>query len=293
MKKLNLLTCFLSVYFYEIEQKLNGTRNELDLITFQSKTENTDKFLKHYFKNYLSIHNSIKETKIEKLELQIDTQNYQINTKELFNYQILNVFLPEELTSSQKQEITKSKNSIYINPDLYLEISDGKTLFYEPLDIKSIRNDTISDASLQKISPFEWVIFIKKNAHSVSVATGFYLTSFIKKVYSADYIFYPQVSYKNLVKSNRIYRIQNNATLFVENKRKTEVDKIELLVNWQEYLATQWLKIIQIQLTKKNTEQINWINTLKTIPKKFLEYIDNLSEEEKIKIQQKIQKIIN
>ncbi len=35
MNKINLLTCFLYIYFYEIEQKLNSTKNELLFLNIQ------------------------------------------------------------------------------------------------------------------------------------------------------------------------------------------------------------------------------------------------------------------
>jgi hypothetical protein len=290
MQKTNLLTCFLSVYFYEIEQKLNSTKNELELIKSQSEEANTDEFLKHYFKNFLSIHNSIRETKIEKLELQIDSEIHQINIKDLFNYQILNVFLPQELTISQKQEITKSKNSVYTNPDLYLEISDGTTLFYESVELKSTKNDTIPGSSIQQVSPFEWVIFIKRDANSVSVATGFYINSITEKLPFPDRSPRPQVGFKNLAEWNKKYRKEEKNTLFIENKSEINNDKIKLLTDWQDYLASEWLEIIQSDTSKKNEKWFN--NALRKFSIKFLEYTENLSEEDKSKLKEKLKNLI-
>jgi len=257
MNKINLLTCFLYVYFYEIEQKLNSTKNELDLIKFQSEEANTDEFLKRYFKEFLSIHNSIRETKIEKLNLQVDSKTHQIETKKLFNYQIKTVFLPEELTNSQKQEITKSKSSVYTNPDLYLEISDGTTLFYESIELKSTKTDTIPGSSIQQVLPFEWVIFIKRNTNSVSVATGFYINSITEKLPFPDRSPRPQVGFKNLVNWNKKYRKIENDILFVENRSEINSEKIKLLTDWQDYLAAEWLEIIQSDSSKKNEKWFN------------------------------------
>lgn len=286
----NLLNCFLSVYFYEIEQKLNSTKNELELIKFQSEEANTDEFLKRYFKEFLSIHNSIRETKIEKLELQIDSQTYQIDTKDLFNYQITNIFLPEELTVNQKQEITKSKSSVYTNPDLYLEISDGITLFYESVELKSTKNDVIPGSSVQQVSPFEWVIFIKRDSASVSVATGFYINSITEKLPFPDRSPRPQVGFKNLVDWNKKYRKEEKNTLFIETKSELNSEKIKLLTDWQDYLASEWLEIISSESSKKNEKWFN--NALRKFSLKFLEYTENLTEEEKIKLKEKLKRLI-
>lgn len=286
----NLLNCFLSVYFYEIEQKLNSTKNELELIKFQSEEANTDEFLKRYFKEFLSIHNSIKETKIEKLELQVDSETHQIDTKDLFNYQVTTVFLPEELTVNQKQEITKAKSSVYTNPDLYLEISDGTTLFYESVELKSTKNDVIPGSSVQQVSPFEWVIFIKRNATSVSVATGFYINSITEKLPFPDRSPRPQVGFKNLLNWNKKYRKETNKILSIETKSELNSEKIKLLTDWQDYLASEWLEIISSESSKKNEKWFN--NALRKFSLKFLEYTENLTEEEKIKLKEKLKRLI-
>ncbi len=290
MKKANLLTYFLFVYFYEIEQKLNSTKNELGLIKFQSEEANTDEFLKRYFKEFLSIHNSIKETKIKQLELQIDSDIHQIDTKDLFHYQIKTVFLPEELTTSQKQVITQSKNSVYTNPDLYLEISDGTTLFYESVELKSTKMDTIPGSSVQQVLPFEWVIFIKRNINSVSVATGFYINSITEKLPFPDRSPRPQVGFKNLENWNKKYRKVEKNTLFIENRSEINSEKIKLLTDWQDYLASEWLKIIQLDSSKKNEKWFN--NTLRKFSLKFLEYTENLNEEEKNNLKSKLRNLI-
>ncbi|WP_291726096.1 hypothetical protein [Bernardetia sp.] len=290
MNKFNLLNCFLYVYFYEIEQKLNSTKNELDLIKFQSEEANTDEFLKRYFKKFLSLHNSIRETKIEKLNLQVDSEKHQIETKELFNYQIKNVFLPEELTNSQKQEITKSKSSVYTNLDLYLEISDSKTIFYESVELKSTKTDTIPGSSIQQVSLFEWVIFIKRNTSSVSVATGFYINSITEKLPFPDRSPRPQVGFKNLVNWNKKYRKTENNILLIENRSEINSEKIKLLTDWQDYLAAEWLEIIQSDSSKKNEKWFN--NALRKFSLKFLEYIENLNEEEKNNLKIKLRNLI-
>lgn len=290
MKKANLLNYFLIVYFYEIEQKLNSTKNELDLIKFQSEEANTDEFLKRYFKNFLSVHNSIRKTKIEKLELQTDSEIHQIDTKDLFNYQIKTVFLPEELTSTQKQEIAKSKKSVYTNPDLYLEISDGTNLFYESVELKSTKTDTIPGSSIQQVSPFEWVIFIKRNTDSVSVATGFYINSITEKLPFPDRSPRPQVGFKNLSNWNKKYRKEEKNTLFIENRSEINSDKIKLLTDWQDYLASEWLEIIKSESSKKNEKWFN--NALRKFSLKFLEYTENLNEEEKMSLKIKLKNLI-
>lgn len=137
----NLLNAFLLVYFYCIENELNSTKNELLQIKFQSEEANTDEHLKRYFQAYLTQNNTIKNTQLKKLCIKIDEKIHEIDIEQLLNYRIVNVFLPEELTDNQKKNIRTSKKSVYTNPDLYLAISDGETLFYESVELKSTKDN--------------------------------------------------------------------------------------------------------------------------------------------------------
>ena len=187
----NLLNYFLIVYFYKIEHILNQPNNGIENIQFQSEEANTDEYLKKYFQDFLSKHNDISDIHINKLAIKIDNNESFIEIEKLKSFKIINVFLPKELTLAQKEQIKNTKKSVYTNPDLYLEIQNGKNSYFESIELKSTKNDIIPGSSIQQITLFESVIFIKHTKNTVSVTTGFYLNSITEKLH------FPEVSQKS------------------------------------------------------------------------------------------------
>ena len=72
----NLLSSFLIVYFYKIENELNNTKNGLETIKFQSEESNTDEFLKKYFQDFLSKHNNINDINLKRLAVKTDSEEH-------------------------------------------------------------------------------------------------------------------------------------------------------------------------------------------------------------------------
>jgi hypothetical protein len=287
--KPNLLNSFLLVYFYSIENKLNNTKTGLETIKFQSEEANTDEFLKKFFKEFIVKNNSIKKTKFEKLSIKIDAETYIFETKDLLRYEVVNVFLPEQLTETQKKKITEAKKSVY-NPDLYLEITDGREVFYESVELKSTKDNNIPGSSVQQVSPFEWVIFIKRDNDTVSVTTGFYINSITEKLPFPDRSPRPQIGFKTLVEWNKKYRKESDKILSIENITEINKDKIKLLTDWQDYLATEWLEIIKSKTSKNNEKWFN--NALRKFVVKFLDYSDSLTKVEKEKLKKNLNNLI-
>ena len=58
----------------------------------------------------------------------------------LMKIKINRVLLPEEITEDIKKWIKESKNAIYTNPDLCLEIIDSEKIYYETIELKSTTN---------------------------------------------------------------------------------------------------------------------------------------------------------
>jgi hypothetical protein len=135
-KGINHIQYFLTVYFYMLEKHLNNSENDLGKVKFQSEEANTDEHLKKYFQKYILENDSISKTELKSISIKNDNQSTTIKINELTSFKITNVFLPEELSKKQKEEITNSKKSVYTNPDLFLEISDGKNTYFESLDVK-------------------------------------------------------------------------------------------------------------------------------------------------------------
>ncbi len=169
----NLLNSFLIVYFYKIENELNTTKNGLETIKFQSEEANTDEHLKKYFQDFLLKNNDLSDVKLKKLAVKIDAEEHIIEIEKLKTYKITNVLLPEQLSIEQKKSITESKKSVYTSPDLYLEITDGANFYFESVELKSTKDNNIPGSSVQQVSPFEWVIFVKRDNEKVLVTTGY------------------------------------------------------------------------------------------------------------------------
>ncbi|MGB1205015.1 MAG: hypothetical protein ACPG5B_05175 [Chitinophagales bacterium] len=290
-KKPNLLNSFLLVYFYELEKQLNASLdNKLQNIKFQSAEANTDEYLKKYFKQYISQNNNIKSSYLKQLNIKIDSESYTINVANLHKYKIVNVLLPKEINDEQKQHIANSKRSIYTNPDLYLEITDGNCTYFEAVELKSTKNNNIPGSSVQQVTPFEWVIFVKRTKNNVSVATGYYLNSITNKLPFPDRSPRPQISYKTLENWNKKYRKVNDQILSVENITELNQKKIILLNDWQDFLAKDWLRIVQAKSTKNNEKWFN--NALRKFAVKFLDYTENLTEPEKKALKENLKKLI-
>jgi hypothetical protein len=198
--------------------------------------------------------------------------------------------LPEHLSEVQKKTIAESKKSVYTNPDLYLEITDGKNVFFESVELKSTKDNNIPGSSVQQVAPFEWVIFIKREKESVLVTTGFYINSITEKLPFPDRSPRPQIGFKTLVDWNNKYRKESDKILTIETITEINKDKIKLLTDWQDYLATEWLDIVKAKTVKDNEKWFN--NALRKFAIKFLDYSDSLSDEEKLKLKNNLNELI-
>ena len=286
----NLLNSFLIVYFYKIENELNTTKNGLETIKFQSEEANTDEHLKKYFQEFLLKHNDLSNVKLKKLAVKIDAEEHTIDIENLQSYKIKNVLLPEQLSTEQKKSITESKKSVYTSPDLYLEITDGTNIYFESVELKSTKDNNIPGSSVQQVSPFEWVIFVKRDNDKDLVTTGFYINSITEKLPFPDRSPRPQIGFKTLLDWNKKYRKVENEVLTIENITEINNDKIKLLTDWQDFLATEWLEIIKSEESRNSEKWFN--NAIRKFALKFLDYTNSLSESEKEKLKQNLTKII-
>lgn len=288
--KNNLIQSFLTVFFFKIENQLNESPDGLENVKFQSEEANTDEYLKIFFQKYLKNNNDILEIKLSKLVVNIDEEQHSIDIRELKKYKIEDVLLPEELSKKQKKEISESKRSVYTSPDLFLKISDGTNFFFESVELKSTKNNKIPGSSVQQVSPFEWVIFIKREESNVIVTTGFYINSITDKLPFPDRSPRPQIGFKTLVDWNKKHRTIEDSILKISSVTESNKAKIELLEDWQDYLATEWLDII-LKTEKKKTEK--WFNNaLRKFAVKLIEYYDKIDSKERDKLTENLKKLI-
>lgn len=286
----NMLNSFLIVYFYKIENELNTSKNRLETIKFQSEEANTDEHLKKYFQEFIIKNNSITDVKLKKLAIKIDSEVHSIDIENLKSFKISNVLLPEQLNAEQKKRITESKKSVYTNPDLYLEITDGATIYFESVELKSTKDNNIPGSSVQQVSPFEWVIFVKREKEKVLVTTGFYINCITENLPFPDRSPRPQIGFKTLLNWNKKYRKVENEVLTIENIKEIHNDKIKLLTDWQDYLASEWLEIIKSGGSRNSEKWFN--NAIRKFALKFLEYNETLTENEKDNLKNNLMKLI-
>lgn len=198
--------------------------------------------------------------------------------------------MPEHLNAEQKKGITASKKSVYTNPDLYLEITDGINIYFESVELKSTKDNNIPGSSVQQVSPFEWVIFVKRDNEKVLVTTGFYINSITEKLPFPDRSPRPQIGFKTLLDWNKKYRKVENEVLTIENITEINNDKIKLLIDWQDYLASEWLEIIKSEQGRNSEKWFN--NAIRKFALKFLEYSETLTESQKENLKNTLTELI-
>ena len=234
--------------------------------------------------------NDISDVQLKRLAVKIDLEEHIIDIEKLKSYKITNVLLPEQLSLEQKKHITESKKSVYTSPDLYLEITDGKNIYFESVELKSTKDNNIPGSSVQQVSPFEWVIFVKRNKEKVSVTTGFYINSITDKLPFPDRSPRPQIGFKTLLDWNKKYRKVNNDILTIESITEINNEKIKLLTDWQDFLATEWLEIIKAEESRNNEKWFN--NAIRKFALKYLEYTTSLTDKEREKLKSNLKKLI-
>jgi len=277
----------LTLYFYQIERLLNGSPNALQEIKFQSEEANTDEYLKEFFKDFLLQNNSINEEYTPKrLIYTKDGIEQKIETKDFFSYEILDVLLPSDLSKELKTGIKDSKKSVYTSPDLYLVISNGTDIYYESVELKSTKDNSIPGSSIQQVSPYEWVIFLKRTEDKVIVATGYYIHTITDKLPFPDRSPRPQIGFNTLQTWNSHYRYIKGDELVIGNTVEQDNIKLQLLEDWQDYLATQWLEIV---LSCDETKNEKWFNhAIRKFTLKFMEHYEKLSNEEYQQLKRKL-----
>lgn len=278
------------MYFYmlELEVFLNSQKKNLLTVSFQSDKANTDRPLKEYLKSAIENELNMLPSNPIVSKLFIDDQTHSI--EEYRDYKISRVILPDEIDEILKQKIKESKSASYTNPDICLEIKGNSSTFYQTVELKSTKNDSITGSSIQQIIPDEWVIFVRHTLKDIEVVTGQYINSINSKMQFPDRSPRPQVSFKELLSWNSLHRtIENSKLIYTLDDSLT--NKLALLDDWQGVLSKRWIDILlNSEKVKKSEPWFN--NNIRKFILNFLEIYDAYSEEEKALIKSKIQSMI-
>ena len=252
------LNDFLFVYFYQLENELNADCRGLASLKFQSEEANTDEEVKLFFKTYISANQKIKKGVIKKLVIAKNDNQKEANIDDLLKYNISKVLLPNELTTAMKNEIAASKRSVYTNPDLYMQVTNGNgKVDYVSIELKTTKNNQIPGSSVQQVSPFEWVIFVKHtDGGDVDVTCGFYINSITERLPFPDRSPRPIIGFDTLKKWNKANRKVNNSILKYSINVEEEKNKAKILDNWEQVLCDEWLDTI----AKDSRRSEKWFN---------------------------------
>ena len=275
-------------YMLELEVFLNSQKKNLLTVSFQSDEANTDRPLKEYLKSAIENELNMLPSNPIVSKLFIDEQTHSI--EEYRDYKISRVILPDEIDEILKQKIKESKSASYTNPDICLEIKGNSSTFYQTVELKSTKNDSITGSSIQQIIPDEWVIFVRHTLKDIEVVTGQYINSINSKMQFPDRSPRPQVSFKELLSWNSLHRtIENSKLIYTLDDSLT--NKLALLDDWQGVLSKRWIDILlNSEKVKKSEPWFN--NNIRKFILDFLEIYDAYNEEEKALIKSKIQSMI-
>lgn len=171
-----------------------------------------------------------------------------------------------------------------------MEIDNNGKLFYETIELKSTKTDSIPGSSIQQIIPTEWVIFIKHSLNSIAVITGQYINAINSKIQFPDRSPRPQVSFKELSTWNNLYRNIDNHNLIYKYDNSF-LDKLALINDWQSVLSKRWINILfECKEIKKSEPWFN--NNIRKFIIDFLEIYDNLNAQEKVDLKLQIRSMI-
>lgn len=283
------LNFFLAQYFYELESILNGKSEEISQIKFQSEESNTDEFIKDFIKKIILENNTLSDNNISVISLTDGNNSKELNVNEFKDFYISKVIKPNELSNEQKEQIKLRKSSIYTNPDLLLEIKGYNQVFHESVELKSTKNNKIPGSSVQQVTPYEWVIFIKRSNKTVEIATGHYINSVTEKLPFPDRSPRPQIGFNTLVSWNKKHRsLKNKRFTYSFDKEVTE-KKLKMLTDWQEYLTDEWMEIVKSETMLKNEKWFN--NALRKFTIKFLNYSANLNDTELTNLKEQLKEL--
>lgn len=171
-----------------------------------------------------------------------------------------------------------------------MEVKGNGSTFYQTVELKSTKNDSIPGSSIQQIIPDEWVIFVKHTSKNIEVVTGQYINSINSKMQFPDRSPRPQVSFKELLSWNNLHRnIENNELIYTIDD--SLANKLALIDDWQGVLSKRWIDILlNSEKVKKSEPWFN--NSIRKFILDFLKIYDGYNEEEKALIKSEIQSMI-
>lgn len=289
MKGFSIFEAFMLLYLKALE--VNDTLlSDLGKVNFHLDEANSDKEAKAMIKDFMLKNPTISNN--FNLKIDQDSGNLEFKITAIQSIQIIQVYLPNELTEQLKDLIKSTKsNSVYTNPDILVELSNGQETKFFSVELKSTKKNEIPGSSVQQINPYEWVIFIKQG-NPIEIATGLYLNSITEKMQFPDRSPRPQVAFNTLKNWNKENFILDNGSLIFKVTQSEWDNKNKLIDNWKLVLVEQWLKII-LDKNLVLTNRSPWFNeALIMYADKLLAYYETLSEIDKKNFRNKLKSLL-
>ena len=280
--QLNRIDIFLYIYFYELEKKLIENQDIFHEIKFQVDEANIDLPLKVNLKKFIKnqfckIPNEFSQHKL-KIKQSENQEIFTFNYSDYLDIEVIDIFVPQVDDIHQYQDILKNEDKKYTNPDLLFLVQDKTEIFVKTVELKSTKKDIIPGSSVQQIDPLEWVIFLKRQQNKFDISIGQYINCLNSTIPFPDRSPRPQVSFHDLNmwnKNNRIF--QNQELIYIQ---ENNAQKTDILMNWQNHLAHEWLNFLQ--KSQMNDKRETWFNqTIKIFLLKSLTYYETLSKKDK------------
>lgn len=273
---------FLSVKLYLLENN-TSLKNKLSTTTFHADEANTDKELKLVIKSFLLDNGDLDINDEFRIEFKINNKIHKVYYKEINDFRIKNVILPNELSDCHKEWIKNRRAGNYVKPDLLLEIGNDHFLQYITLELKSTKDNKIPGSSIQQVDPYEWTLFVKHNSKEISITSGLYVNSITSRLPFPDRSARPEISFSNLTLWNNYNRIKENdsLTFIIDGK---EIDpKLLILSDWKKSLVMDWVNYVT---SKEKTNK--WFDeALRMFTIELIDLYEKLSDEEKIEFKKK------
>lgn len=280
---------FMCIYMYGLEKSLMKHKDELMAVSFQSDEANTDRPLKEYLKRHIeeSFPAIPEELDITSLCFEGATVTDLLAAKQI---RVRRVLLREDISDELKETIKAAKASVYTNPDPYLELESENEIFYESIELKSTKTDSIPGSSIQQVVPEEWVIFIRHTGHDICISTGQYIHTINSKMQFPDRSPRPQVSFQAIAQWNTEHRISAAHSLCYK-KDDDDSNKRALIADWQNVLAQRWIDML-FHATSTRTNEPWFNNNMRKFILSFLEKYEGLSDTEKEAFKRRVEALI-
>lgn len=289
----NLFNAFLQLYLNVLasDQRLVSA---LSSVTYHLDEANSDKGAKKVIQGYMLCNPTLPNHPAMNLQVRVGSNTVNFDNFQLSQVRVANVYLPDQLTPDAKAMIKASKkNTVYTNPDLYVELTFNGSSYFTEIELKSTKANSIPGSSVQQINPYGWVVFIRQSpTKPLQITTGLYVNSITETMQFPDRSPRPQVAFDTLRTWNtdNLIFANDGYTLFYD---ESEIAAKELQISdWKQSLVSEWIAIIFDENLSLKPRTPWFTEAITMFSDQLIENYECYSELEKQKFRRKISNIL-